>query len=354
MNAGSHNGTIPTRLFAKSDTYYQWADNARIISIFAVVFGHSITISVLLNTNNDPQVLFWGSLFHSFTRWSIPVFVMISGYFLLEDRPNESYSLFYYKRARKLLIPTIFWVLFYSGVLVYTGEIKTINDFFLNILSGKPYYHLWFLYMIIPLYLITPFLRKLVNNLSKTELIGLILLMFTLAGFQVLTHPNFSTLNGVFITWFLYFLPFFITGHYLLNYRKKTSWVFPLAISLCSSFIIFIGSYCLLEQFGFQYGKYFLSFLGIPTIILSLSNIILLMKMNQPIITPYITKKTAQLTFGIYLIHPIYFHIIRRLGFTEKTVFPAISIPISAIIVFLLSSITAWIISEIPYLRRII
>jgi len=77
-------------------------------------------------------------------------------------------------------------------------------------------------------------------------------------------------------------------------------------------------------------------------------------KYNQPFFTPTLTKKVAQLTLGIYLIHPIYFLVLHRLGISEQTIHPAVSIPVSAIIVFILSLITAWAISKIPYVRRII
>ena len=334
--------------------YYPWADVARIISIFAVVFGHSTIVSLYASASSDPRTLLWASFYHSLTRWSIPVFVMISGYFLLERRDDETYKFFYLKRARKLLVPTIFWVLFYSSLLLYSGKINSLHEFVTNILSGKPYYHLWFLYMIIPLYIVTPFFREWTRNLSQAHLTQLILLMFFLAGCAVLTQPDFSTTNGMFIIWFLYFTPFFFTGFYLRHYYKEINPSLLAVASICSSIIIFIGIYYLPNQFEFKYGEYFLNFLSIPMITLSLSNIALLMRISKPIISIPLTKKLGQLTFGVYLIHPIYFHLIRGLGINEKNIHPIVSIPVAAITVFILSLISAWAISKIPYIRRII
>ena len=69
-NTVSSETTKPLNI-SPTPNYQPWADNARIIAIFAVVLGHSITISLLKNTSNNAAVLFWGSLYHAFTRWSI-------------------------------------------------------------------------------------------------------------------------------------------------------------------------------------------------------------------------------------------------------------------------------------------
>jgi len=183
---------------------------------------------------------------------------MISGFFLLNNKPNESYQTFYRKRMNKIIIPLVFWALFYSCLRVYTGRINTPYEFFMNILSGKPYYHLWFLYMIIPLYLFTPFLRKWVNHLNTKELFILILLMFVIASSAILVQNKFSPTNDLFFTWFFFFLPYFFTGFLLRNYNNTINICYLCLTSLGSIIIIFIGSYILPQQSNFNHGLYFL------------------------------------------------------------------------------------------------
>ena len=94
----------------------------------------------------------------------------------------------------------------------------------MDLAAGKPFFHLWFLYMILGLYLFTPFLRKIVENTTRKELKLFVILCFSAAMINFAFTEIFSTVEQpkTFITLFLEYVPFFFTG-----YLIKTSDVKP-------------------------------------------------------------------------------------------------------------------------------
>src|SRR3990172_8677409 len=162
------------------ETY--WVDRAKVISIFAVVVLH-VSAQIAEKVENFGTSSWWvGNLFDGGVRWSVPIFIMVSGYLLLDPSKQEDFRTFYKKRAGKVLIPTIFWTLFYiiwSFVIKkYPLDLKSGKIILIKLIEGEPYYHLWFAYMIIGLYLFTPFLRKLLGAISDNEAIFLCIILF--------------------------------------------------------------------------------------------------------------------------------------------------------------------------------
>lgn len=143
-----------------------WLNNSRIVAMFAVVFLHSAGLVVLYSPIGTEN--WWlGNIYDSLTRWCVPVFVMISGALLLDTTKMEDLKSFYIKRLSKIMIPIMFWTVFFLLWVVLKkslkGEIIEAGDLTNRLLSGAPYFHLWFLYMIFFLYLFTPifFFKKL-------------------------------------------------------------------------------------------------------------------------------------------------------------------------------------------------
>jgi surface polysaccharide O-acyltransferase-like enzyme len=154
-----------------------WVDKARIFAVIAVIVLHVSAIVVVgIKDFNDPQWWF-GNIYDSMVRWCVPVFVMISGALLLSETKNESIFIFYKKRILRLLTPILFWSLFFTIWTYIQGFIQknppSILFLVQNLLLGKPYYHVWFLYMITGLYLVTPFLRVFVRQATTNDIISL-------------------------------------------------------------------------------------------------------------------------------------------------------------------------------------
>lgn len=100
-------------------------------------------------------------------RWCVPVFIMITGALLLADpRPFDA-AYFVRRRVAKVLVPFVAWSLVYallSGVAPDGFDAATVREVLLASPTHETYYHLGFFYYFIPLYLLVPPLRALVQR----------------------------------------------------------------------------------------------------------------------------------------------------------------------------------------------
>jgi len=343
----------------KSECDTIWVDNAKIIAIFAVVILH-IAAAVVTNITNLESLEWWiGNVYDSLTRWAVPVFVMISGALLLDPNKNEPIAVFYRKRASGVLLPTIFWSIFFLGWTFLKGLIKGKPCSFIfvakQLLAGQPYYHMWFLYMLIGLYLFTPFLRTAIKNTPKKEQIIFVVILFAMSIINKLFNVFYPCSWKLFINWFLLYLPYFISGHLIREMRKNPDKILLILFFTLSAILTALGLFFLSRASGLGNGLYFYDYLSITVVPMSLSMLLLLKIITKPIvISSSFTHKLAQLVLGVYLIHPIFIDIFKHFGILGLTFNPLVTIPLKSFLVFMFSLIIAKLISMIPYLNRII
>ena len=100
----------------------------------------------------------------------VPLFVLLSGALLLDSsKADEPLGVFFKKRFRRIGLPVIFWSIAYFAWDFYVhGKPLSVDNIVQGVFSGA-YVHLWFLYLLIGLYLITPVLRVLVKHLDMKD-----------------------------------------------------------------------------------------------------------------------------------------------------------------------------------------
>ncbi|WP_404396300.1 acyltransferase [Pseudoalteromonas phenolica] len=261
-----------------------WLDNSRIIAIYAVVLLH---VSAGIVTGNDVGTEYWwvGNVYDSAVRWCVPVFVMISGALLLDPAKQEDLATFYTKRLSRILVPIMFWSAFFLAWAFLKGVMKgnelTVVDLLKKLLTGKPHYHMWFLYMIISLYLFTPFFRKIVTHSSKRELSVLIFISFVISILNYAYGKFFSGGSKLFINWFLLYIPFFFLGYLIRqdnrNPKKSILWL----VFIISIIFTFVGFYIMAINSSLDVGLYFYGYLSITVIPMSISIMYILIDMEQ-------------------------------------------------------------------------
>ena len=91
------------------------------IAAAAVVCLHASAGVVLNPLDTLPQ--WWaGNIGDAASRWSVPLFVMVSGALLLNDNRSFTPMQFYTRRAARLLIPTIFGARF-----IWLTDVSTVT-----------------------------------------------------------------------------------------------------------------------------------------------------------------------------------------------------------------------------------
>ncbi|MFC7328541.1 acyltransferase [Marinactinospora rubrisoli] len=148
-------------------------------------------------------------------RWCVPVFIMISGALLLAPR-REGVRDFYLRRFARIGTPLAVWTVVYlSWEAAYRTDIS-LQEAVSQVLSGSPALHLYFLFVLAGLYVLTPFLRILTRHAGTRTLWGFAAVMSGLGivdqfvtAFDGAGEPNAVTR----------FLPF--VGYYVMGYLLR-------------------------------------------------------------------------------------------------------------------------------------
>lgn len=147
-------------------------DVLRVAATFAVVALH---LSAQHWADTDIYSTAWQAfnLYDSLVRWTVPVFVMISGVFFLAG--TQSLRQILRKNVLRIVTAFIFWSALYAAYAYFFNKcaLSTAVTLFF---SG--HYHMWFLFMIVGLYLIVPLLRPIAQNETLLRYFLLLALVF--------------------------------------------------------------------------------------------------------------------------------------------------------------------------------
>ncbi|MBN1439634.1 MAG: acyltransferase family protein [Anaerolineales bacterium] len=334
-----------------------WLTNARIVAVFAVVLLH-VSGELVIRAEIGSFPWWIGNVFDSLSRWCVPVLVMVSGALLLDKSKKETALSFYRKRLSRVFWPIVFWSAFFllwsyaKGVL--RSDPPTFTALGESILAGRPYVHLWYLYMILGLYFLTPFLRKIYLLSSAQELKLLIAMAFLISVTSVAYRAAFPTGGfGLFTELFLPYLPYFLLG-YVVSAAEPLPWQIPAAVFASSVMLTAVGCFLVSQFSDLDAGLYFYNYLSLTVVPMSVSAIFLLKHWNRPFVSEAFGQGLASLTIGVFLIHPIFIEILNywKLGVFAYT--PYASIPVTAVSVFIISIFMSYLISRIPIIKRII
>lgn len=277
-----------------------YLDSLKVIAIFAVVLIHSASMP-LYTSSPDSSIFAYANLLDSFSRFCVPVFFMASGAVLL-GRDYEI-SEFYRKRLTKIIPVLLFWSAIYLAFRVFVkGEpfepIRAAMMFF----GGHIYYHLWFLYVIVILYLLAPFMRKLILAMNSKEAFTLFVLWLGVAVFL----PHIESVSGMKFN-FAYrelgaYSGYFMLGYYL----SRTQFSKPFAALLMfvsSSAVIFYLTAVMSAQKGELYGAFY-DYSSPLVLVQGVSMFLIFKGFENARVFDYVAK-LAPLVFGVYLLHPI-------------------------------------------------
>ena len=141
-------------------------DVLRIISIAAVIMIHTTQYLIHIEVGTyDWMVL---NFYDSLARWAVPVFVMISGVLFLNPAKPQPLKKLFCKNIPHIIAIILFWGLVYAALHhpPKTIDLPSLWEFFQVWILG--YYHMWFLYMILGLYIVVPILRCITASKQGT------------------------------------------------------------------------------------------------------------------------------------------------------------------------------------------
>ncbi|MCI8302382.1 MAG: acyltransferase family protein, partial [Oscillospiraceae bacterium] len=191
-------------------------DLAKALAICAVVLIHCSANHFAHHPAGSFQWLaacFWGSV----SRWAVPVFLLCSG--ALMNAPGRDLPLkkLFSRYLLRLALALAVWAGLYELLRIYTGQgsaplSQLAVQSAKNWLTGTTYYHLYYFYFAIALYLALPLTRLIARHASRAELRYLLALWF---------------LTGSVIPFCRYFPPFDQLGASLLRYSLPAIFLSP-------------------------------------------------------------------------------------------------------------------------------
>lgn len=327
-------------------------DLMRIMATFLVIVLH--TSSVYFSQFHN----YWSiSLFYdNFSRVSVPIFFLISGYLLLGK--EESISSFMIKRSSKIIIPFLAWTLFYIAY-DYDGWSKSSNLY--SLINKPAFYHLWFLYAIMFMYALTPALRVVIKYSDKSILKYIILIWFSYASIYQLTFDIKSqVIDGVLnklsssLENYVSLLGIYILGGYIRKFKPSYPFL-NLAVVFISCMALNLIMTRLLSTYTGSPNQILFKYYSPLVVISSCAIFMFFLKFDFNVNpkTESITREVSKLSFGVYLIHvallPLAFKFINP---AIDSIYSALTIPTISMVVFILSLFISLIMSRTPVIRK--
>jgi len=307
---------------AESKKQIQYFDILRIAAVFFVILLHCI--NTFLNNAYYFNTRTWWlcNILNSFSRTGVPLFFMISGYFMLSNHKTLNFAEFYKKRFARILPPFLIWDIIYFAYSGFTIEKKGIADFFKELINNGSSYHFWFVYSLMGFYLLMPFIKRIVDGCSLKQLLWLLVIIV----FPSTIRPFFNTVTSFYIFLFNPLLDGYI-GYFILGYALGKFNIPKRIIALiyiggvAGALICIIGNY-LFSSYE-QINLYFNGGYQINHFLLS-SSIFVFAKHLKPIKSMKIScliTSISSITYSIYLCHVLVLDILSRYVKISRPVF---------------------------------
>lgn len=345
-----------------------YADVLRVLAIVSIMVIH---VGATSFGDLDPASYEWNILnvFVSSARWGVPMFVMISGMFFLNPERTVPIKRLYTKYIPRIVMALIVWAFIYEvykGILDQTLNLLYIKESFERIFQTDTHYHLWFMYMIIGLYTVTPILRTFIKGASKKDLEYFLLISFiftsllptldyfepfhTITPFIIKFHQQVNLVLG--------YTLYFILGYYLATYSlTKNVRTILYILGIISYLTMVFGT----RLFSLEKGDpntFLYDNLQVNVFLMSVALFVfgkeILGKITYSETSLKVIAFLSKYSFGMYLIHDMMRTLLIEVGLDNLSFNPLLAVPVVVTCIFILSMIGSFLIKNIPFIGKYI
>ncbi|WP_173918503.1 acyltransferase family protein [Halobacillus sp. Marseille-Q1614] len=299
-------------------------DNAKILLIFLVVFGHMIQPTT--NESSGMYTLYtWIYTFH------MPAFIFLAGFFA-KGSGNKNYI---FKLAKKLILPYLIFQTIYTVFFLFIGKNEWLNAPF------TPHWSLWFLFSLFCWHILLAVFKRIPPMVGIT----LSIVIGVSVGYVTDIGHDFS-LSRTFV-----FFPFFLIGYWLTKEQVK-SWRRPAvrtaSVGIMAAVAVFIA---LAPEFdsGWLLGSKSYETLGAPEIggVYRFGVYVIAALMSMSLLSWVPNKHYSFTALGgqtlyVYLLHGFIVQLFRQMEWVQvnNVIDIALYLVLSGVIVYLLSTST--------------
>ncbi|WP_407444012.1 acyltransferase [Fibrobacter sp.] len=363
---GAVQSTAPSKQSTARELY---AELLRIVAAFTVVFQHTVT-SVWYDVPVDTGDFFALNFLNSIARFGVGVFIMISGAFMLSPKyPHTPQKILRHNLVR-ILILLVVWVCIYGVVDAIREGVHNglgIGESVVNILAAPldlfvaPPTHLWFLYAIAGLYVITPALRVFTEHASKHMVLYVIAIFFAFGlVIPTVNHllaklAHFHMYQNIGIRGATTFAGFYLTGFYISQYGLgRIARRVLYSSALISWFISFFYStyFSLVKDTPNEF--FFGNFRPMTFLIAAAVFCFFRTRYGERRTSDTRILDISKCMLGVYLLHPMFIKIFYGLKLSLLEPHPLITAPLMAVVFFGLSLGAVFLFRLIPGVKKIL
>lgn len=295
--------------------------------------------------------------------WCVPVFLLISGYLFLNPGRSLDFRTMAVKYCRRIVLALFLFGIPYACLEQIAAEKsfhpKMIWEGFLMVLRGQSWSHMWYLYLIFFLYLLTPALRVILDKLPRTAVYLLLAALFT--GSSILPFVRgmleLESLPAL-PDWGIYFF-YYICGYLFVCRRNSGSVKKPRAegsvhgwrrkfIPIAACALAAAMAVSRIAGFSFQMA-YNYPFTAALALLLFAWGI----NARGTDKNAGLWESASALSFGVYLIHPVFLNIYYKFLHVTPLSFPVwVSLPLFFLGTLLPAALGAWVLRKLPFMRR--
>ena len=286
-------------------------DVLRVCSMLGVIYLH--VASGALNRPQEGTLWAFSNPIAALSAAAVPLFFMLSGALLLSQDKTAELNYLFRRRLPRVVVPALCWSGLILAYLWATGQAEQAAASLSTLLNTPVVVPYWFLYALIPLYLLSPFLKLMTDRMEEGHwrlalglwaglTLGLATVrLFVPEGLQ-LTFTEHWTMN---INVAGGYLGYFLLGAYLERLEHLPS------RKVLAFMTLFLWGFATLgtrwDTYAHAaYSSRFTDYLSLFTMALATS-IFLLAKtcLRGKAYRGKLLPCLAGLSFGVYLIHPL-------------------------------------------------
>lgn len=292
---------------------------------------------------------FFALVLNTVARVSVPCFFMMSGALLLPESPDLKKSGI---RLLRILGVLAFWsVVYYLFNRYYMGTPYNLRDFFFEPTEA----HLWYLYAIIPIYLVLPFFqimcRGMDGRMNRAFLLMGVLAVFCMYFASLIQEEAYYDVPIIGDKAYAFY---FFLGYFIRKYKKKGPFTKgALALIFAGSTV---GSVVITLWMDSRIGDHYERFLeyGSPLIVIASGAFFMFfLKLGDGNIqlkerTRNTIDTWCSCSFGIYLIHILFLDVYKK-QFDAGDISGWLGIPILTAGIVCLAFACTYVLRNIPF-----
>ncbi len=341
-------------------------DVMRIVAVLSVVLIHAAD-GFLNPAYNDTAGFMAANFFDSIARLAVPIFLMISGALMLDEDKDITLKKML-RSTWNLFLLLVVWSVLYA--IFDQGASHFLKDkpfSIINLIRAifQGHFHLWYLFMLIGLYLITPLLRLFIKR-ENMKMVGYYLLLVLIIYFCVPFINYFvNRITGsedvvsTYVDQYRFcfgsqFLTFYILGWFLTNlevFRKGRNILYGCGLLGVAATILFTQ---LFYDYPTKITNYFHTVAALPNLFYSVAVFIAIYYgfKDKDLSGHPVLMMMSRLSFGVYIVHSAILSICLELTSFIDVV--ALQIFLSFVCASILSFAATFCMSKIPGVKKLI